>query len=56
VPALFPIFEALLICAFWYGLKLFQRCGLYLLNRGKSPSFHGTFQFWEQEKVAEDQV
>ena len=56
VPALFPFLEALLICAFWYGFELFQRCSLYLLNRGKSPSFHESFQFWEQEKVARDQV
>ena len=37
----FPILEALLICTFWYCLKLSQRFGFYLLNRGKTPSFHG---------------
>ena len=42
VTAFFPILEALLICTFWYVLKLSQRFGLYLLNRGKTPSFHGS--------------
>ena len=37
VPAFFPILEALLICTFWYVLKLSQRFGFYLLNRGKTP-------------------
>ena len=51
VPAFFPILEALLICTFWYVLKLSQRFGFYLLNRSKTPSFHGSLQSWEQEKV-----
>ena len=56
VPVLFLIHEALLICVFWYSLELYQRCGLNHLDRGKSPSFHGSFEFWEQEKVAGVQV
>ena len=51
VLAFFPILEALVICTFWYVLKLSQRFGFYLLNRGKTPSFHGSHQSWEQEKV-----
>ena len=51
VPAFSPILEALLICTFWYVLKLSQQFGFYLLNRGKTPSFHGSLQSWEQEKV-----
>ena len=51
VPAFFPILEALLICTLWYVLKLSQRFGFYLLNRGKTPSFHGSLQSWKQEKV-----
>ena len=51
VPAFFPILEALLICTFWYVLNLSQRFSFYLLNRGKTPSFHGSFQSWEQEKA-----
>ena len=51
VPAFFPILEALLICTFWYVLKLSQQFGFYLLNRGKTPSFHGSLQSWEQKKV-----
>ena len=51
VPAFFPILEALLICTFWYVLKLSQRFGFCLLNRGKTPSFHGSLQSWEQENV-----
>ena len=39
VPAFFPILEALLICTFWYVLKLSQRFGFYLLNRGKRLSW-----------------
>ena len=51
VPAVFPILEALVICTFWYVLNLSQRFGFHLLNRGKTPSFHGSLQSWEQEKV-----
>ena len=51
VPAFFPILEALLICSFWYALKLSQQFGFYPLNRGKTPSFHGSVQSWQQEKV-----
>lgn len=40
----------------WYGLVLCERCVLYLLNRGKTPSCHGCFQLCEQEKVAEGHV
>ena len=50
VPEFFPILEALLICTFWYILKLSQRFGFYLLYRGKTPSFHGPLQSWDQEK------
>lgn len=28
------------------------RCGLYLPNRGKTPSFRASFKFWEREQVA----
>lgn len=46
---------------FWYalfGMALgsSSNATLYLLNRGKPPSFHGSFQCWEQEKFAEDKV
>ena len=51
VPTFFPILEALLICTLWYVLKLSQPFGFYLLNRGKTPPFHGSLQSWEQEKV-----
>ena len=51
VPAFFPILEALLIWIFWYVLKLTQRLGFYLLDRRKTPSFHGSLQSREQEKV-----
>ena len=52
VPTFFPILEALLICTFCFlHLKLSQRFGFHLLNRGKTPSFHGSLQSWEQEKV-----
>ena len=51
VPAVFPILEAL-----FGSLELFQRCSFYLLNRSKSPSFHGFPQFWKQKKVAGGQV
>ena len=44
VPAFFPILEALLTCTFRYVLKLSPRFGFYLLNRGKTPSFHGSLQ------------
>ena len=49
----FPILEALLICTLWSVIKLSQRFSFYLLNRGKTPSFHGSLQSWEQEKVTE---
>lgn len=48
----FPIFGALMVCVVRYGLGLVQRCGLYLLNLGKPPSLHGSFQFWKQKNVA----
>ena len=51
VSAFFPILEALLICTFWYALKLSQWFGFYLLNRGKTPFFHGSLQSWEHKKV-----
>ena len=41
--------RGLLICAFWYGFELFQRCGLYLFNRGKSP-FMDLFSFGNKKK------
>ena len=50
VPAYYPILKALLILIFWYVLELSQRFGFYLLNRGKTPSFHGSLQSWEHEK------
>lgn len=57
VTALFPILKALRVCAFSYEPELFQhRCGLNLFNRSKTSSFHGHFRFWEQKKVARDQV
>ena len=51
---LVPILEALLISTFWYSLELFQRCSL--LNRSKSPSFHGSLRFGKQEPFAGGQV
>ena len=48
--------SSLLISSFWYSLEIFQRCSFYLLDRSNSPSFHGSLQFWKQQKVAEDQV
>ena len=48
---LFLIPKALLMSTFWYRLGLFQRCSFYLLNRSKFSSFHGSLQFWKQEKT-----
>lgn len=45
-----PALEAILICLFWWGLELFQRCGLCLLTRGKTPSFHRSFSVWKKVK------
>jgi hypothetical protein len=30
VPALYQIFEALLVSSFWYSLELFQRCSFFI--------------------------
>ena len=54
LPVLFPIFEAHPIRNFWYSLELIHRCSFCLLNRIKSPSFHGPFQVLKQEKAAGD--
>ena len=50
VPAFFPILKALLICTFWYVLKLSQRFGFYLLNRGKPRPFMGLFNLGNRKK------
>ena len=50
IPAFFPILEALLICTFWNVLKLSQRFGFYLLNRGKTPFFLGLFNLRNRKK------
>ena len=50
VPALFPILESHLTCTFWYVLKLSQRFGFYLLNRGKTPTFMGLFNLGNRKK------
>ena len=42
-----------MISTFWYSLELFQQYTFYLLNHSKSPSFHGSLQFWKQEKLQE---
>lgn len=34
---------------FLYRLVLFQRCDLYFLNRGKTSSSHGSFEFWKRK-------
>lgn len=37
-------------------LALFHRCSLHLLNCYKYSSFHRLLQFWDQEKVATEQI
>ena len=52
-PAQFLSGESALVEAKRDSFTLSDMIGfsVYLLNRGKTPSFHGSLQSWEQEKV-----